>query len=469
MEKGKWKTLAVVLIGSFMTTLDINVVNVALPKIATSLSVDISNIQWVVTSYLLVISIFVLMFGRLADMKGKKNIYQNGFLIFTLGSMLCALSSTMCFLIAARIVQGFGASMMMSCNFGIITMVFPLKERGRATGILGTVVAIGTMVGPPLGGLLVGNFNWQVIFLINIPIGILAYLAGVKYLPREEMFPGKLNFDFKGAVFYGVTVVAFFLSLLNGETLGWKSLLIISGLILCLISFIVFCYVEMNTSAPMLDFQLFNNKVFSAGIFCAFISYCVIYFTNIIQPFYLQYILKFSPQSAGFIMMVYPVTAAFMAPIGGILCDKIGYKIPTSMGLIFTCIGIYSMSFLGLNSSNLNIIVSMAILGCGYGLFQSPNSAGVMSSVPKSKLGISGSINSLIRNLGMTSGISLSVAVFYGHMSLKSGKHITALSSSKPEFFINSMDFAYKIGTLIAIIGVIVSIIRLFDKAASKK
>jgi EmrB/QacA subfamily drug resistance transporter len=464
LEKEKWRTLAVVLVGSFMTTLDINVVNVALPKMASSLFVDLGSIQWVVTSYLLIISTLVLMFGRLADIKGKKNIYQNGFLIFSLGSMLCACSKTMYFLIVARIIQGLGASMMMSCNFGIITMVFPLKERGRATGILGTVVALGTMTGPPLGGFLVGTFSWQTIFLINIPIGILAYLAGVKYLPCEEVSNSKQCFDFKGIISFALAVTAFFLSLLNGESIGWGSYPIILGFGISFIGFISFCYIETNTLVPMLDFLLFKNRIFSAGLICAFISYCVIYFTNIIQPFYLQHILGFSPQKAGFIMMVYPVTAAIMAPIGGFLCDKIGYKMPTFIGLAFTCLGIYTMSFLGLNSAYLTIIISMTILGCGYGMFQAPNTAGVMSSVPKDKLGISGSMNSLIRNLGMTSGISISVALFYSHMSSKLGSHASALSSDKPEIFISSMNFTYKIGAVIAVLGIIVSLFRLLDK-----
>lgn len=463
MKEERWKALAVVLVGSFMTTLDINIVNVALPKMASSLSVDLGSIQWVVTSYLLVISTLVLMFGRLADIKGKKNIYQNGFLVFSLGSMLCVFSKTMYFLIAARIVQGLGASMMMSCNFGIITMVFPLNERGRATGILGSVVALGTMTGPPLGGLLVGTFSWQTIFLINIPIGIFAYSAGVKYLPHEKITDNKQAFDIKGIVSFALTITALFLSLLNGESLGWRSTPIILGFVLCLVSFTAFCFFETNTSVPMLDFQLFKNKLFSAGIFCAFISYCVIYFTNIIQPFYLQHILNFSPQKAGLIMMVYPVTAAVMAPLSGVLCDKIDYKIPTFIGLVLTCFGIYTMSFLGLNSSYLAIIISMTILGSGYGLFQSPNSTGVMSSVPKDKLGISGSMNSLIRNLGMTSGISISVALFYGHMSSKPGTNVSALSSGRPELFISSMNFTYSIGAAIAIAGIIVSLFRLMQ------
>jgi MFS family permease len=270
--------------------------------------------------------------------------------------------------------------------------------------------------------------------------------------------------DFKGIITFAVAISTLFLSLLNGASLGWGSFRIILGFVISFIGFAAFCCFELSTPVPMLDFQLFKNKLFSAGIFCAFTSYCVIYFTHIIQPFYQQHILDFSPQKAGLIMTVYPVTAAIMAPLSGVLSDKIGYKIPTFIGLIFTCFGVYSMSFLGLNSSYLSIIISMTILGCGYGLFQSPNTAGVMSSVPKNKLGISGSINSLIRNLGMTSGISVSVALFYSHMTSKLGTQVSALSSGKPELFISSMSFTYKIAAVIAIVGIVVTFLRLLDK-----
>lgn len=464
LVQSKIKTLIVVLIGSFMTTLDINIVNVALPKMSSSLSVDMGTIQWVVTSYLIVISTLVLMFGRLADIKGKKSIYQKGFLVFSAGSLFCSLSGNMPFLICARVVQGIGAAMMMSCNFGIITMTFPFEERGRAVGMLGTVVAVGTMTGPPLGGFLVGTFSWQSIFIINIPIGIAAYFAGVKYLPSDTNLDVKKSFDIKGSLLYATFVVPFFLALLNGESLGYNSPIIMLLFAVSIASFIMFCLVELKVSAPMLDFSLFKNSMFSVGIFCAFISYLVIYFTNIIQPFYLQHILEMSPQEAGFIMMVYPVTAAIMAPLGGVLCDKIGYKPLTLIGLTATCLGIFSMSFLNVNSSRMSIMAAMAILGSGYGLFQSPNNAGVMSAVPKNKLGISGSVNSLIRNLGMTSGISLSIAIFYNRMGSKLGHHVSALSAGRPDVFISSMRFVYCVGAGIAIAGIAAALLRLGHK-----
>ena len=456
----KWTILMVILIGSFMTTLDINIVNVALPKMSVSLSVGINSIQWVVTSYLIVVLSLVLVFGRMSDMIGKKKIYQNGFIVFSIGSLFCALSTNMILLIISRIVQGIGASMMMSCNFGIITMCFAENVRGRAIGILGGVVAIGTMAGPPLGGFMISMFSWQSIFVINIPIGIVAYFLGVKLIPKEDKKVAKIYFDIKGAVLFATSIITFIYALSSGETMGFNSPLIIYSLVLFFLSFSLFIIVENHVKAPMVDFELFKNKLFSAGIFCAFISYTVIYFTNIIQPFYLQHILNMPPQRAGLIMTVYPVTAAIVAPISGYLSDKMGYKFPSLIGLIATCLGIYSMSFLTVNSSYLGIMLPMCLLGSGYGMFQSPNSAAVMSSVSKDKVGIAGSMNSLTRNLGMTFGISVSTTLFYSLTRLKLGHAIIGTVTANSDIFIYAMRSVYIIGAIIAITGILVACFR---------
>lgn len=467
-KANKWSILIVVLVGSFMTTMDISIVNVALPNMSTMFKVDIDTIQWVVTSYLIVISTLVLMFGRIADIKGKKIIYQNGFLVFCAGSLLCVFSGSIYILILSRVIQGIGASMMMSCNFGIITMSFPENERGRAVGILATIVAIGTMTGPPLGGFLVSMFNWKAIFLVNIPIGIIAYMSGVKILPKEEFKTLDSSLDIKGEILFAGIIIPLFLALENGERFGWGNLLIILSFLISMICIILFSFTEIHSKSPMLDFNLFKNKTFTTGIICAFISYFVIYFTNIIHPFYLQHILSMSPQKAGFIMMVYPVAAAIAAPISGYITDKIGYRIPSLIGLTSTAIGIYSMSFLDSSSTDLSIIIRMAILGIGYGLFQAPNNAGVMSSVSKNNLGISGSVNSLIRNLGMTCGITFSVSLFYSRASALLGHHTSALLSINPNTFVYSMKFIYTLASVFTVVGIIIAFLRLFDKLDQK-
>jgi EmrB/QacA subfamily drug resistance transporter len=467
LNNNRWLILAVVLIGPFMSTLDSSIVNVALPTMAERLGVGMGAIQWVVTSYLIVISSTILVFGRLADLKGKKAVYQYGFLIFSIGSLLCGISQSIGMLIASRIVQAVGAAMVMSCSQAIITSVFPDNERGRALGLSGTTVALGTMIGPPLGGIMVGLFNWESIFLVNVPIGIVAFIFGAKLLPKDHK-ENKESFDVLGGILFSIFIVGLFWAMLSAETLGWRNPYILLSFMIALVSLIIFYFWEKKAEHPMLDFTLFHNKLFSISIFCAFISFLVIFCTNIIHPFYLQNAIKTEPQRAGLLMMIYPISVAFIAPVSGNLSDKIGSESLTLLGLTLTAVGLLSMSFLNLSSSYLSIILKVAVLGIGNGLFQSPNNSLVMSTVPRYKLGIASSINGLIRNLGMVFGIAFSLTLLYNRMSFKIGYPVDSFVEGREEVFIYAMKFVYRTASVICLLGIILTALRLFQKKKAK-
>jgi EmrB/QacA subfamily drug resistance transporter len=459
----RWIILAVVLIGPFMSTLDSSIVNVALPVMAQQLGVGMGAIQWVVTSYLIVIASTILMFGRIADLKGKKQVYQYGFLIFSIGSLFCGISKNITTLIVSRIIQAIGAAMTMSCSQAIITSVFPGDERGRALGLSGTTVALGTMIGPPLGGIMVGLFNWESIFLINVPIGVTAFILGVKLLPKDSKEKEE-SFDVLGAILFLITIVALFWGMLSGESMGWLNKYILLSLVIALICFISFCMWERRVEHPMVDFTLFQNKLFTVSIVCAFISFLVIFCTNIIHPFYLQNAIKTDPKQAGLLMMVYPISVAFIAPVSGYLSDKIGSEILTLLGLSVTALGLLLMSFFNLNSTNLSVILYMGVLGIGNGLFQSPNNSLVMSSVPRYKLGIAASINALIRNLGMVFGIAFSLTLLYNRMSSKIGYAVNGFIEGRADVFIYAMKFVYRTAALICVAGIILTLFRLTQR-----
>jgi len=462
--ENRWHILPVILLGPLMATLDSSIVNVALPNMAQMLSVGINTIQWVVTSYLIVISALVLIFGRIADIFGKAIVFQYGFVIFSLGSLLCGLSKTVEFLIFARIIQAVGASMTMSSNQGLIAVIFPVNERGRALGLSATTVAIGTMLGPPLGGIMVEIFNWESIFLVNIPIGIVAFLLGRKMLPKEDRKDNAGSFDLKGSILFMTFVISLFWAMLSGEKLGWENKYIIISFTIAAASFIAFYFVETKENSPMLDFSMFDNKLFNVSIFCAFVSFVVIFCYNIIHPFYLQYIMNISPARAGILMMIFPISAGIIAPISGYLSDKLGSEILTFFGLLITTIGLILLGFLNTNSTYVDIVTRIAILGFGNGLFQSPNNAIVMSLVPKNKLGITGSINALVRNMGMVFGIAFSVALLYNRMSYSIGYRVVSFVPGRPDVFIYAMKFVYLSAASICIIGIILTLFRIMEK-----
>lgn len=462
-DNSRWLILSVVLLGPFMSTLDSSIVNVALPTMAEHLGVGMGAIQWVVTSYLIVIASSILIFGRIADLKGKKLVYQYGFLIFAIGSLFCGISKTITMLIVSRIIQAVGAAMTMSCSQAIITSVFPQNERGRALGLSGTTVALGTMLGPPIGGIMVWMFNWESIFLINVPIGVVAFILGAKLLPKD-IKENEESFDLIGALVFALGVLALFWAMLSAETMGWTNKYIVTSFIVALASFIAFYFYEKRVEHPMLDFTMFQNKLFTVSIFCAFISFAVIFCTNIIHPFYLQNALKISSEKAGLLMMIYPIFVAVVAPISGYLSDRIGSEILTLIGLIATAAGLFAMSFLNVNSSYLSIILRVAFLGIGNGLFQSPNNSLVMSTAPRHKLGIAASINALTRNLGMVFGIAFSLTLLYNRMSSRIGYAVDSFVEGRTDAFIYGMSFVYRIAGVICLIGVGLTLVRLTSK-----
>ncbi|HDK7155160.1 MFS transporter [Clostridium sporogenes] len=456
--KNNWIILAIVVMSPFMACLDSSIINVALPVMAKELSTSMAGIQQVVTSYLIVISAAILIFGRLGDIKGKTSVFKYGFIIFVLGSFLCGISTTLNFLIFSRIVQAIGAAMTMSTSQGIITHTFPPNERGRALGISGTSVALGTLLGPPLGGLIISVVSWEYIFLINVPIGLVAFIAAMKYLPKDKMKSDQ-SLDIKGAILFIISIVALFSAMLKGQQTGYNHINIIVPFIISLICFIVFIILELKIENPMLDLSIFKNRVFSVNIFSAFVMFIGISCINIIQPFYLQDVLKLSPGKTGLIMMAYPIVLSIVAPISGYLSDKIGSKKLTLAGIVVASIGLLCMVFLNEQSTFLMITLLLSVVALGNGLFQSPNNSLVMSSVEKTKLGIAGGVNALIRNLGFIFGVSISTTILYNRMSYKIGYRVLNYVEGRGDVFIYGMRWVYFIAAVTCIIGFLVSLI----------
>lgn len=408
----RWFVLATVSIGTFMSTLDSSIVNVALPTISGQLHSDLSTLQWVVTSYLLTISSLLPVFGRTADLIGRKKIYSLGFLIFTLGSVLCGLAHNIWFLVATRVLQAVGASMLMSNSAAIVTAIFPPQERGKALGLTGTVVALGSLTGPALGGILIGLTSWRAIFFINLPIGIIGFLAARAILPADEPRKAEESFDFAGAVTFSAGMVFLLLGINNGEDWGWTSFLVLLSLFLGLALLAAFVLIQRRTRHPMIDLSLFRNRPFLIGNLSGWLSFVAMFANNMLLPFYLQQILKYTPTQIGLLLTAFPVMMAIAAPISGHASDKYGPLALTTGGLALTALGLFYYSTLTPSAHFYQVIPGALLMGLGSGMFQSPNNSSVMSSVPPPKLGIAGGINSLVRNVGMVTGIALSVSLF---------------------------------------------------------
>lgn len=465
--KNRWMILAVVVLLPFMATLDSTIVNVALPVMENIFSVTMSSIQLIVICYLLTIVSTILFFGRLGDIKGKSVVFNIGLLVFTIGSLLCGLSSNLTFLVLSRIIQAVGASAAMANNQGIITQVFPANERGRALGISGTFLALGTMIGPPLGGFIVSYSSWNYIFLINVPIGLIATIMGIKILPRKLKKKSE-DIDLIGTALFGASVILLFYSLISGEAVGYGNNVIIATFVTAIFLFIIFIFVEKKIKYPLIDLSMFKNSLFSVGILCTFISYMSINSNNIVQPFYLENVLKITPSFTGIIMITYPVILTLISPFSGYLSDKIGSEFLTFIGLLLIGIGMSLMATLNETSTIRVMCVYISIMAIGNGLFLPPNNSLVMSSAPNDKLGIAGSINAFIRNLGQSSGVSMATLLLYSLMSIKMGKKVYGYVEGRNDVFIFGMKYVYISAALICFLGVGLTAIRLKRKKRHK-
>jgi EmrB/QacA subfamily drug resistance transporter len=456
----RWKILPVVLLAPFMGSLDGSIVNVALPTIARRLDVGMDGVQWVVSSYLIVISALVLIFGKVADKLGKVRIFEYGFLVFGAGSALCAFSWSLPILILARVFQAIGASMFMSSNQAIIATIFPHEERGRALGFLGTTVAIGTMVGPPLGGIMVDFFSWQSLFLINIPISILAFAAGKRLIPGDAKYGTLRGFDLVGSVLFVGFIVGLFYFLLSGQEKGWGSPVQLASILAGAVCCILFLLRERRIDDPMIDLSIFRNGMFSLSIACVLVVFVATFCVNIVLPFYLQDALGLSPSGAGLLLLASPLASGLIAPLSGHLSDKVGAKALTVAGLSILLAGLVLMCGLGLGSSPALVAASLLLFGAGSGVFGSPNTKLIMSHAPVDKLGIAGSVNALARNMGMVTGIAFAVALLYASMSALAGKPTIGFDTSHPELFIFGMRTVFRAAAGLCAAAIVLTVTR---------
>ena len=450
---GKWSILFTVLIMTFMVTLDGSIVNVALPVMSGELNASMGDIEWVASIYLVVTCATILIFGRLGDMIGKVRIFQIGVILFTVGSLLCSISGTLPLLIGARVVQGLGSAAALANNQGIITESFPPDERGKALGFVSTFVALGSMTGPTLGGMILTVLPWTYIFLINIPVGVLSFLIGLRTLPNKKPAkPGRL--DAKGSVLLLLSILLLFGSftlLQNGVSLP-----IIIGIIAGAVFLVLFIMVEKRMDDPLVPIGIFKNKMFSLNLFTMLTAFVAIGANNIIMPFYLQDARQFSPGMAGLLMTVIPLITAVMGPISGTMSDHFGSELPTMIGLIFTTVGLALMTMLGIDTTIAVIILFLAVIAVGSALFQSPNNSLVMGSVSRDELGLAG----LVRNMGMSVGITAGTSLLYSRMSDMAGYRVTNYIPGQPDVFLYGLRSVYIMLAVVVFVGALLTIIR---------
>jgi EmrB/QacA subfamily drug resistance transporter len=418
-ERYRWYALAVIMLGSMMGTLDASIANVAIPTIANAYHHSVDDSEWVILSFMLVTASTLVLFGRLGDMFGQKRIYLGGFAVFGVSSLACALAPSLGFLIAARAVQAIGAAMLVSSNQALIVDTFPANQRGRAIGFNGAAVAVGLSFGPILGGAIVTYGDWRWIFLINVPISIIAMIgAGLVLKPVKHESKG---FDLLGAALSIVGLFSLSLALSRSHIWGWFSPLtlgLIGGSVLVIAAFI---FVERRVKAPTLNLDLFKSRVFAFSVLAAFVYFIAISGLIFIVPLAAQTALGESAFHAG--LLLTPITALniVLAPTAGTLSDRVPVRYVSTAGAIVVGIGLFVLSRVPAHPAVWELIGALVVAGCGTAVFSQPNNSAIMGSAPQNQRGIAAGTLATARTTGQLLGVSVASAVYFSHVAHAGG------------------------------------------------
>lgn len=406
-----WAVLAVVAVGTFMSSLGSSLVNVAVPTIRRELGADMGEASWILAAYTLSVSALLLPMGRLGDLWGKRRVYVAGFLVFGLGSAACALAPALGWLIAARALQGAGAAMLMSTGPALTTAAFPPAQRGRALGLQATATYLGLTLGPSLGGYIAAGLGWHALFFVHLPIA----LAGA-LLARALLHPGqhgeRASFPAASALLFGLSLTLLLVALTRAERWGPASpeffVATASGLGLGA----AFFTAERRSATPLVPRGLLREPALLFGLAAAFLHYFATFALAFLLPFYLQGPRGLDAAHAGLLMTMQPAVMALVTAASGWLSDKVGTRGPAVIGMSLLGLGIAAIASLDATSTRAALLAALAVTGLGSGLFTSPNNSGVMGLAPRGQQGMVGGLLAEARNLGMLCGVSAAALAF---------------------------------------------------------
>jgi len=435
-ERTKRVALLLTTLSSFLTPLSLSAVSIALPSIGRDLKLDAFSMSLIPTSYLLSSSIFLVPFGKLADIYGRKRIFLFGTLVFTIASLFAGLSQKFPMLLFFRVIQGVGGAMIFGTAVAILTSVFKEGERGKALGTNVAAVYLGLALGPFIGGLLTEHLSWRSVFFVNVPFGAIIVTFATTMLKREWLAEGG-SIDYLGCLLYGFTILAL--------VLGTIRLPAKEGLVCILIGTLlmyVFVRVELRAKDPLVKIDLFRgNRAFTFSNLAALINYSSTFATTFLLSLYLQFLRQMGPRKAGLVLVLQPFVQAIVSPIAGRLSDRIEPRMLASLGMALTSLGLFQFSCLKEDSTSTFLLFGLLILGVGFGIFSSPNTNAVMGAVSGRYYGIASSILATMRLLGQmfSMGVATTIlSVYVGKAEISPESYPLLLRSIKTTFLVSA-------------------------------
>jgi len=460
----RWTVVSVTTLGTLMTAIDSTIVILGIPIIMQALHGNMIEMAWVIMGYILMSTSLVLTIGRVGDTYGRIRVYEAGFLVFVLGSALSGLSMSGVELVVFRFLQGAGGAMMVGNSWALISEAFPENERGKAFGINSVAWGVGGVVAPVLGGVIITYLGWRYIFFVNVPIGLFAVFWARFRLKGFVEAKKKESFDLPGASLFTAFVTLLLVAITASIGVGWDAL-VVSLLISSFVVLLAFFFVEQKAKSPIFKFSLFGNRVYLASTMASFLQSLAMFAVMFLLIFYLEGVKGYSVIESSILLIPMPLFSSVFAPFGGAISDKIGARIPATLGIVIQAAGLYALSELGTNSPYLYVALGLAIMGIGSGLFFSPNASAVMSSTPRGYYGVGSGMMTTLRNTGQVVSIALALAVAAAAMpqsavfALFLGTSVN-ISHSVMASYVNGMDGAFRLSIALAAVAALASFVR---------
>lgn len=414
----KYKLFAVGAMGTFMATLDGSILNVSLPSIAADMNADVDLVAWVVLAYSLTMVSLLIPFGAWTARRGYGFAYRFGYIMFILGSTMCALSDSIYFLVVSRVIQATGTAMFASVGPGMVTTIFPPEERGKGIGLMVMMVSAGFMAGPPLGGFILSFADWHTIFLINLPVGAIGLAMTLRYFSRltQPLHTRKTNI--LSAVFSAAGMVAGIMALSLVDELGFADMRLYGLLLLSLTLLTIFFWREARCETTLIGLGIFRNWQFSTSLAAQLAHFAGLSGVLVLLPFYLERVRGYEPKQVGLYLVILPIMMFIVAPLSGRLSDRIGFKLLTGSGMAILGVGLWLLLGLNADTTSTYIISSLVVIGVGVGMFTTPNSSALMGAVTEKNRAVASGIMATNRNIGMSVGVALGTAIFSHFQSL---------------------------------------------------
>ena len=434
-----------------LSSLGTSIANVGLPTLAQAFNASFQQVQWVVLAYLLAITTLIVSVGRLGDIIGRRRLLLAGILLFTVASVLCGVAPTLWLLIAARAAQGLGAAIMMALTMAFVGEAVPKAKTGSAMGLLGTMSAIGTALGPTLGGVLIAGFGWPAIFLINVPLGILTLLLAHRYLPIDRQGPktDRPGFDTVGTLLLALTLAAYALAMTIGR--GSFGPLNMALLLAAVFGVGLFVLAEARAASPLIRLAMFRNPLLSAGFAMSTLVTTVVMATLVVGPFYLSGALALDAARVGLVMSSGPIVAALTGVPAGRIVDRFGAHRMSIVGLIAMAVGSSILPMLPTRFGVPGYIAPLVVITAGYALFQAANNTAVMTNIRPDQRGVISGLLNLSRNLGLITGASVMGTVF------ALGSATTDIMTARPEAVATGMRITFAVAAALIVVALAIA------------